>query len=185
MDISYTMTPDDLRRFSRYCMLHWPGTPLSLFLIPPGSLLLAGTLIQALAGSPWVVVSWWMALAALILGAVLVWMADAGVGPLARKTPGALGAVWLRITPAGVEERTPLTDELKMWVRVQKVASTRHAIYLFSAPSRAYVAPRRAFATPADAETFLALARSYWQAARERTGIAPGGPSPRDRDRAA
>jgi hypothetical protein len=84
-----------------------------------------------------------------------------------------LGEVWVRITPTGVEERTPLTDELKMWPCVQSVTADAHNIYLFTEALRAYFVPRRAFSTAAEMQAFLEMAKSYHHAAQQpNAGIA-------------
>jgi hypothetical protein len=178
------MTVQDYRQFSRYCLLHDPWLLTSIFLYAVGAITSIEILFELVIGDPPVPAGWpW--LGTVLAAAIgIIWLVDAGSARTAKKTPGALGPVWVRISPMGFEERTSTDDARLMWVRFQRIVSTPHAIYHFVERHRAYVVPRQAFETPADADAFFELACSYWQAARDGTGTAPTNPPPRESDHA-
>lgn len=185
MDVTFSLTATDLRHFNWYCCLHRPIVVFTSFTATLGAFVLVAWAFNFLYRSQPPVAEWWWIPLAIAVIALNIWRTRFGVSDAVKSTPGLLGGVWIRITPTGIEQRATLTDEMVMWVRIQKVVAAPHAVYIFTEPLRAYCVPRRAFATPAEASAFVALARSYWQAARERIEIAPGAPAPRKHDRVA
>src|SRR5262249_36003484 len=77
---------------------------------------------------------------------------------------GVLGEHAITLTPEALQERTPVNDSKFAWRGLFRIDSTPEHIFIFVQPNAAHIIPRRAFATPAEADAFLATARSYYDA---------------------
>jgi hypothetical protein len=88
------------------------------------------------------------------------------------RASGQLGEHTIILTPEHVYERTEVTELRSLWRGVCRIEASRTHLFIFIKPTSAHIIPRRAFATPADADQFLATARSYLEASRQ--GPHPG-----------
>src|SRR5215203_5628704 len=173
MHVTYELTADDLRRFARYCLFHRPRIFLSALIASFGiGVLITGILALFVGGWP-LTVPWWFFPVNIAITVLNLWKTRYGITQALKEIPGLLGDAAMRISPDGINQHSPLTEEHSLWPRVQRIVATEDAHYLFTEPVRASIIPRRAFTTPAEASAFINLAQTSWQAARgNETGTA-------------
>ncbi|HEX5324551.1 MAG TPA: YcxB family protein [Capsulimonadaceae bacterium] len=104
-------------------------------------------------------------LCAIALGAVPIWLRSSAyfhwrARRTARTYPGLVGRHAIVLLPDQLVECTPFNKTALSWKSFQRVEEDDRAIYLFQAPSAAYIIPKQAFATDGAATAFLHQART-------------------------
>jgi len=180
MEVTYTLTKDDLRAFRRFHVRHVAkGGALNRFgngfLVVLWATLLV--MIVQLA-SRWYSVllqgpkGWGIMLQAnqylftgfLVFSLFLAylfwgqWLIIARLGPSAAQISAAKH---MRIGPEGVQLVTKQQQVLCAWSDIPYVRSDQDYIYLYTTSTHALVVPRRAFATPEQSEAFEMQARAF------------------------
>ncbi len=180
MEVTYTLTPDDLSAFRRFHARHgtkW-GT-LNLFI---SGLLAVLWLVQLLlivriayglryllAFGPHV----WgfvlhhhqhLLLNFLIFSLFLVYLLFGPRFLAMRQAPSAAvlsQPKQMRIGPEGVQVVTAQEQVRRAWSDIPDIDSDRDCVFLYLTPTTALIVPRRAFATPQQSQAFEAQARAF------------------------
>jgi hypothetical protein len=175
MELTFTVTEDDVRRFTRYHLLHAPRVRLwawgfyaALILWPAYQLLTTdfelpaehplfrtmpliaaaiSALVCAAIGPPFFLVATWLS--------AKQW---------SRRNIGVTGEQSAAISPAEVLWTWDTGRSTQEWSAFQQIVGTRDYILFYRGLNFAQLIPRRAFATPAAAEVFLQCA-TEWHAA--------------------
>jgi hypothetical protein len=195
MEVTYTLTPDDLWAFQRFHAQRrakWRG--LTQF----SNILLVGTWIvqlllivriayglrYLLAFGPHV----WgfvlhhhqhLLLNFLIFSLFLVYLLFGPRFLAMRQAPSAAvlsQPKQMRIGPEGVQVVTAQEQVRRAWSDIPDIGSDRDCVFLYLTPTTALIVPRRAFATPQQSQVFEAQARAFradpYPAAAQKTDTA-------------
>ncbi len=168
MEVTYTLEKNDYIQFNRFVINRVPALKrqafLRFFLLP---VLIAAELYIAH-------ISWLPLL--VILGAVaaawiayLLWAQRRAVVTQAQARVGAIGLHTVSLQPDGFYSQTSIVDTRVKWQNIAEVADSPQTIMLLLSPRFGFIVPKRAFADPAQASTFLEMARTYRQSAYDGT----------------
>lgn len=78
---------------------------------------------------------------------------------------GQFGRHRLKLTGAGLEERTAVGESRPSWAGVDRVEQDAAYVFIYTSPAAAHVIPKRAFGGVREAESFYELARISREAA--------------------
>ncbi len=155
MDVRFTLNKEDLWHYTLYSLFRkrWR---LIVFLIMVIALSLSlGILLNLLSAAVFV----------LLFLALYVFRLRRSVSKIA-KGAGKRGSQIITISSHGVQQQNEMSDSTSSWRAFKAINQDKYNLYFIidnpGSIMMAYVIPRRVFATPQEAESFLQLARGYW-----------------------
>ena len=164
MEVTYTLTPNDLVRFNNFLLRRSPVLLFRLILaclfVPVVALAVAALMPGGIQLTPVTL------LATLLLTALwtllLFSSTKRAVIKRNKDTPGVLGLRTVRIGPGGVQAQTSVADTTLKWASFTEI--TDDPTYVFLLMSRTYgvIVPKQAFGTAEASGAFLEAARLYW-----------------------
>lgn len=177
LEVSFQMTPGECQRMSE--VLWWralrrsPRLFLIFVLVLIVSSLLYGLFQLNLArrgGEP----DWTYGLifpvgsvAMVVLGVLLSWLVSRRKWRVMQDV--FLKPFWVGIGPEGYSFKTSKSEGRTDWTLIEQIESAGDfLLFWLKGRPMAYVVPRSAWTSDTDAETFVAQARAWWQAAREQ-----------------
>ncbi len=194
MEVTFTLTPEDLWQYNLYYRRHKAAIRLPLLLSLVGLLSLV-----CLASIVLFIYSWLYAhdpfwtivpiIAAMIYLLPRLFPTKKRLVQQSSKTLGTLGDHLAVISPDWFFEKTSVSETKRAWAAFDSIEEDASYEYLFISKTHAYVIPKRAFTSLAEAQAFLDRARLYWNAAKtgqtlpdeapaEDTGVWPPPPRP-------
>ena len=183
MEVTFTLTPEDLWQYNLYYRRHKAAIRLPLLLSLVGLLSLV-----CLASIVLFIYSWLYAhdpfwtivpiIAAMIYLLPRLFPTKKRLVQQSSKTLGTLGDHLAVISPDWFFEKTSVSETKRAWAAFDSIEEDASYEYLFISKTHAYVIPKRAFTSLAEAQAFLDRARLYWNAAK--TGQAVSGDAAED-----
>jgi len=170
LEITYTITPDDLWRYNKLVVDRVPAwrlqglfryafVPVCVFVFYSVlnmtiELRLLATLVALIVWIPF-----------------CLWSAKRQNRLVINNRPGVIGLHTLSIKPEGIHQKTSLAEAMIQWSAICDIDQNKDVIGLFMDKRYALVVPKRTFATPAEAERFFATSHAYWRSAKDGTPL--------------
>ena len=171
MEVTFTLTPEDLWQYNLYYRRHKAAIKLPLLLSLVGLLSLV-----CFASIVLFIYSWLYAhdpfwtivpiIAAMIYLLPRLFPTKKRLVQQSSKTLGTLGEHLAMISPDWFFEKTSVSETKRAWVAFDSIEEDANYEYFFISKTHAYVIPKRAFTSLAEAQAFLDRARLYWNAAK-------------------
>ena len=176
MQLEFTVTEQDVRRFTRYHLLHAPRVRLwtwgfyaALILLPAYQLLTTDFELPAqhplYRTMPLIAAAIGMLFCAAIGPPLFLMMTWLNAKQLSRRNIGVTGEQSVAISPTEVLWTWDTGRSTQEWSAFQRIVGSRDDILFYRGPSFAQLIPRRAFTTPDAAEVFRQCARKSHDAA--------------------
>ncbi len=172
MEITYTLTPDDVVAFHRFQVRHSPAWRRSILTGIGTGVISAAVLFIIFRGwESWInavfPVAFPIVYIALYPISVYLGVGRSGLNMVRDgKNKGLWGPHALAIDESGVRESTEVGESSVKWQGVERVAASPSHLYIFTGSNAAHVIPRRAFAEPQQADQFFHQAQAYFESAR-------------------
>ena len=196
MEVTFTLTPEDILQFARHyyrtrtlkirpALLY---TFLGIVLLVVSASLLASLDLWRKTGTvPWAMIGG----AALFLGGACFYLPPTRgrIVKYTRKQPEIVMPHTISISAEWLSAKTSLSEAKYSWQRVHSVEEDAGNFYVFVSKTHAQIIPRRVFISSPQAQAFMDRARLYWDAAKtgrtvsdavaaEENGVWPPPPRP-------
>ncbi len=195
MEVTFTLTPDDILQFAR----HYYRTR-TLRVRPALLYAFLGLMVLVFSADIWIAVGAWRKTGTvawgILIGLVVVACAFYLLLPpmrwrvvkFIRKQPELVIPHTIDISPEWLSAKTSMSESKHSWQTIYSLEEDTDYLYLFITKRSPHLVPKRAFTSPAQAQAFLDKARLFWNAAKtgqavssdaaKETGIWPPPPRP-------
>lgn len=165
--VAYDLTEADVRTFYRYLL--WKDPSMRAFRVgyTIGFIALASAIAVLEAsgtGLLWATLPVCAAVGAAGTPVLLQYWANS-LTRASAKIAGFLGPHQVELAPSGVLASTSQSTGIFEWTGITRIQTARDLLLIYSSRISAVIVPLRAFPGPAEAESFMAAARAYRDAA--------------------
>ena len=179
MQITFTMLPEDIIRFSQYCAHTMPALQRkqwqSRLAFIAVAIISFWIFYAALLHSVFGLIPLSISITALYLVMYHVFFLDHIIAKQVERQVAIggysmmLGHQQLSLELDGYRVVSQRADTKHFWLTIQRITETNTDIYFFVDTTSAFIIPKRTFADETQCQTFLQEAQRTWDAAKEST----------------
>jgi hypothetical protein len=172
MSITFTLTPADLRAFTRHARksmpefrrLRWFNLGFAALIAFSTSLTTTNSLSLPARILTFLILTAIIWLLMTAISAAVNWLVSS-FRPNTAGLQGILCEHTISIDPDGLSESTAVNQSRSSWHGIHRIDASPHHLFIFIQPNMAHTIPRNAFPSPDAANQFLLAATTWHQTA--------------------